>query len=212
MLTVPPPTARVEARPLSEAQKVEACKAAMLAIPPLTARVEAHLLSEAQKVEARKAAMLAVPPPTRRVQLLGQLNCDWVTQGCVRKTETPDSCTQCNRPVHFECQLSWKRNAELFHEKKCTSQGCCEYHPEYQHWREVHRKPVAEQEKEARAKEALNSCVWARLGEHKGAVVHQCQLLDRIAEKRQVWVKWTSTGNIMCISKSNLEEPTQGRE
>jgi hypothetical protein len=50
-------------------------------------------------VESRKAAMLAVssptavPSPTARVQLLGQLNCDWVTQCCVRKEETPDHCT-----------------------------------------------------------------------------------------------------------------------
>ena len=35
---------------------------------------------EAHTVEARKAAMLAIPSPTARVQLLGQLNCDWVTQ------------------------------------------------------------------------------------------------------------------------------------
>jgi hypothetical protein len=38
-------------------------------------------------------------------------------------------------------------------------------------------------------------------------VVHQCQLLDRIAEKGQVWIKWTSTGKIGCIPKSNIEEP-----
>ena len=33
------------------------------------------------------------PPPTARMQLLGQLNCDWVTQCCVMKDETPDHCT-----------------------------------------------------------------------------------------------------------------------
>ena len=33
------------------------------------------------------------PPPTARVQLLRQLNCDWVTQCCVMKNETPDHCT-----------------------------------------------------------------------------------------------------------------------
>jgi len=70
---------------------------------------------------------------------------------------------------------------------------------------------VAVHEKEARAKEVLNSFVWAREGEHKGANYHQCQVLDRIAEKGQVWVKWTSTGNIMCIPTLNIEEPTQGR-
>jgi len=42
---------------------------------------------------------------------------------------------------------------------------------------------------QARAKEALNLFVWG-----------------------QVWVKWTSTGNIMCIPTSNIEEPTQGRD
>jgi len=156
--------------------------------------------------------MLSVPPMTRRVDFLGQYNCDWVSQSCVRKMETPDSCTQCNRPVHFECQSSWERNADLSHEKKCTSQACREHHPEYQHWWGLHRKPVAVHEKEARAKEALKSFVWAREREHKGAIYHQCQLLDRIAEKGQVWVKWTLTGNIMCIPKSNIEEPTQGRE
>jgi len=48
---------------------------------------------EARIVDAHEAAMLAVPSPTARVQLLGQLNCDWVTQCCVRKEETPDHCT-----------------------------------------------------------------------------------------------------------------------
>jgi len=71
---------------------------------------------------------------------------------------------------------------------------------------------VAVHEKEARAKEALNSFVWARQGELEGANYHQCQVLDRIAEKGQVWVKWTLTGNIMCIPTSNIEEPTQGRD
>ncbi len=70
---------------------------------------------------------------------------------------------------------------------------------------------MEEHEKEARAKEALKSFVWAREGEHKGAVLHQCQILDRIAEFGQVWVKWTSTGKIMRIPRSNIEEPTQGR-
>ena len=70
---------------------------------------------------------------------------------------------------------------------------------------------MAVHEKEARAKEALNSFVWAREGEHEGANYHQCQVQDRIAEKGQVWVKWTSTGDIMCILTSNIEEPTQGR-
>ena len=171
-------------------------------------------------IGARKAAMLAIPPPSERVQYLGLCNCDWVTQCCVRKKEPPDCCTfglhnlskQCHRHVHFECQLSWERYAELSHDKKCTNQICCEHHLEYQHWREVHRKPVEEHKKEARAKEAVNSFVWAREGEHEGAVVHQCQLLGRISENEQVWVKCTSTGKIMCIPKSNIEKPTQGRE
>jgi len=178
----------------------------MLGIPPPTARVETSPLSESQKLEAR-----SVPPMTRRVDFLGQLKCDWLSQSCVRKTETPDTCTQCNRPVHFECQLSWERYADLSHEKKCTSRVCREHHPEYQHWRELHRKPVAVHEKEARAKEALNSFVWAREGEHEGANYHQCQVLDRIAEKGQVWVKWTSTGNIMCIPTSNIRAYTRSR-
>jgi hypothetical protein len=67
----------------------------MLGIPPPTARVETSPLSESQKLEAR-----SVPPMTRRVDFLGQLKCDWLSQSCVRKTETPDTCTQCNRPVH----------------------------------------------------------------------------------------------------------------
>ena len=70
---------------------------------------------------------------------------------------------------------------------------------------------MEEHEKEVRAKEDLNSFVWARDGEHKGAVVHQCQILNRIAEFGQVWVKWTSTRKIMCIPRSNIEDPTQGR-
>ena len=53
--------------------------------------------------------------------------------------------------------------------------------------------------------------MWAREGEHEGAVLHQCQILDRIAEFGQVWVKWTSTGKIMRIPRSNIEEPTQDR-
>ena len=171
-------------------------------------------------IETRKAAMLVIHPPTGRMQYLGLCNCDWVTQCCVRKKETPDRCTfglnssskQCSRPVHFECQVSWERYARLSHEKKCTYRVCREHHPEYQLWQEVDRKPVDEHEKEARAKEAVNSFVWAREGEHKGAVVHQCQLLDRIAEKGQVWVKWTSTGKIVCTPQSNIEKPTQGRE
>ena len=70
---------------------------------------------------------------------------------------------------------------------------------------------MEEHEKEARAKEAVNSFVWACEGEHEGAVVHQCQLLNRISENGQVWVKWTSTGKIMCIPKSNnIEKPIQG--
>jgi hypothetical protein len=171
-------------------------------------------------IEARIAAMLAIPPPTGRVQYLGLCNCDWVTQCCVRKKEPPDRCTfglnssskQCHLPVHFECQLPWERYADLTHEKKCTSRVCREHHPKYQHWRELHRKPVAVHEKEERAKDALNSFVWAREGEHKGAKYHQCQVLDRIAENGQVWVKWTSTGNVMCIPTSNIEEPTQGQD
>ena len=72
---------------------------------------------------------------------------------------------------------------------------------------------MEEHEKEARANIAVDSFLWAREGEHKGTVVHQCQLLDRIAEKGQVWIKWTSTGKIGCIPKSNIEEPTtQSRE
>ena len=47
---------------------------------------------EAHTVDAHKAAMLAVPSPTARVTLLGQLNCDWVTQCCVRKNDTLDHC------------------------------------------------------------------------------------------------------------------------
>jgi len=107
--------------------------------------------------------------------------------------------------------LSWERYADLSHEKKITSQVCREHHPKYQHWQKVHIKPVEEHEKEARAKEDLNSFVWALEGEHEGAVVHQCQILDRIAEFGQVWVKWTSTGKIMCIPRSNIDKPTQGR-
>jgi hypothetical protein len=156
----------------------------------------------AHTLEARKASMVAPHPPTSRVQL-GLLNCDWVSQCCVRKKETPGSCTLCNRPVHFECQLSWERYADLSHEKKITSQVCREHHPKYQHWQKVHIKPVEKHEKEARAKEDLNSFVWALEGEHEGAVVHQCQILNRIAEFGQVWVKWTSTGKIMCIPRSN---------
>ncbi len=71
---------------------------------------------------------------------------------------------------------------------------------------------MAVHEKEARAKDELNSFVWACEGEHEGAKYHQCQVLDRIAENGQVWVKWMSTGNVMCISTSNIEEPTQGRD
>jgi hypothetical protein len=193
----------LEARKFEEAQKLNARMSDMLAVPPLTARMEAS----PQKLEAR-----SVPPMTRREDFLGQLKCDWLSQSCVRKTETPDTCTQCNRPVHFQFQLSWERYADLSHEKKCTSQVCPQHHPEYQHWRELHIKPVAVHEKEAREKEALNSFVWAREGEHEGANYHQCQVLDRIAEKGQVWVKWTSTVNIMCIPTSNIEEPTQGRD
>jgi hypothetical protein len=80
--------------------------------------------------------------------------------------------------------LSWERYVELSHEKKCIFQVCREHDSEYQLFWKVHIKPVKEHEKEARAKEALNSFVWAREGEHEGAVVHQCQLLDRIAENR----------------------------
>ncbi len=54
--------------------------------------------------------------------------------------------------------------------------------------------------------------MWARESEHKGANYHQCQVLDRIAEKGQVWVKWTLAGNVICIPTSNIEEPTQGRD
>jgi len=106
---------------------------------------------KAHSVDAHEAAMLAVPSPTARVQLLGQSNCDWVTQCCVRKEETPDHCTfgldsssrrQCTRPVHFECQLAWETYAKLLHEKKRSSKVCREHHPQYQHWREVHREPV----------------------------------------------------------------------
>jgi hypothetical protein len=107
-------TARVdpiEERTLEAQRTLEARKAAMLAVLSPTARVDPI---EVRTLEARKAAMLAVPSPTARVQLLGQLNCDWVTQCCVRKGETPDHCTfgldgltrQCTRPVHFECQLA----------------------------------------------------------------------------------------------------------
>ena len=46
----------------------------------------------ARTLKARKASMLAPRPPAR-LQLLGQLNCDWVSHCCVRKTETPGSCT-----------------------------------------------------------------------------------------------------------------------
>ena len=97
---------------------------------------------EAHTVDANEAAMLAIPSPTARVTLLGQLNCDWVTQCCVRKEDTPDHCTfgldsssrrQCTRPVHFECQLAWETYAKLSHEKKCSSKVCREHHPQYQH-------------------------------------------------------------------------------
>jgi len=82
--------------------------------------------------------------------------------------------------------LSWERYADLSHEEKITSQVCREHHPKYQHWWKVHIKSVEEHEKEARAKEDLNLFVWAWEGEHKGAVVHQCQILDRISEFGQV--------------------------
>jgi hypothetical protein len=89
---------------------------------------------EARTVNAHEAAMLVVPSPTARVQLLGQLHCDWVTQCCVRKEETPDHCTfgldsssrQCTRPVHFECQLAWETYAKLSHKKNCSSKVCRE--------------------------------------------------------------------------------------
>ena len=97
------------------------------------------------KVEIRTTKFLhgKQPPPTARVQLLGQLNCDWVTHCCVMKDETPDHCTfwldssskQCTRPVHFECQLAWERYAKLSHEKKVSSKVCREHHPQYLHWR-----------------------------------------------------------------------------
>jgi len=48
---------------------------------------------EAHTVDAHEAALLVIPSPTARVSLLGQLNCDWVTQCCVRKEDTPDHCT-----------------------------------------------------------------------------------------------------------------------
>ena len=85
---------------------------------------------EAHTVDAHEAAMLAIPSPTSRVSLLGQWNCDWVIQCCVRKVDTPDHCTfgldsssrrQCTRPVHFECQLAWETYAKLSHEKRCSS-------------------------------------------------------------------------------------------
>jgi hypothetical protein len=152
-----------------ETRTVEARQAAMLAVPSPTARGKQPLSEEdpikartveapqsgcfpieTRTVEARQAAMLAVPSPTARVQLLGQLNCDWVTQCCVRKEETPDHCTfgldsssrQCTRPVHFECQLAWETYAKLSHKKKCSSKVCREHHPQYQHWQEEHLKPV----------------------------------------------------------------------
>ncbi len=123
------------------------------AVHSQTARVdtiEERTLEAQRTLEARQAATLAVPSPTARVQLLGQLNCDWVTQCYVRKGETPDHCTfgldgltrQCTCPVHFECQLAWETYAKLSHEKKCSSKVCREHHPQYQHWREVHMKPV----------------------------------------------------------------------
>jgi hypothetical protein len=193
---------------------------AQLSAGLMKSSIEDHAATMFLPIEARKAAMLSIPPPTGRVQYLGLCNCDWVTQCCVRKKEPPDRCTfglnssskQCHLPVHFECQLSWERYANLTHEKKCTSRVCREHHPEYQHWRELHRKPVAVHEKEARENNALNSFVWACEGEHEGAKYHQCQLLDRIAENGQVWVKWTSNGNVMCIPTSNIEEPTQGQD
>ncbi len=80
----------LEARKFEEAQKLNVCISDMLAVPPPTARMEASL----QKLEAR-----IVPPMTRRVDFLGQLKCDWLSQSCVRKTETPDTCTQCNHPM-----------------------------------------------------------------------------------------------------------------
>ncbi len=49
---------------------------------------------------------------------------------------------QCTRPVHFECQLAQERYAKLSHEKKVSSKVCREHHPQYQHWREVHKETV----------------------------------------------------------------------
>ena len=159
----------LEARKFEEAQKLNARMSDMLAVLPPTARMEAS----PQKLEAR-----SVPPMTRREDFLGKLECDWLSHSCVRKTETPDTCTQCNLHVHFQCQLSWERYVDLSHEKKCTSRVCREHHPKYQHWRELHIKPVAVHEKEAREKEVLNLFVRARESEHKGANYHQCQVLD----------------------------------
>jgi len=97
---------------------------------------------EAHTVDANEAAMLAIHSPAARVTLLGQMNCDWVLQCCVRKEETPDHCTfgldsssrqQCARPVHFECQLAWETYAKLSNEKKCSSKVCRKQHPQYQH-------------------------------------------------------------------------------
>ena len=102
----------LEARKFEEAQKLKARISGMLAVPPPTARMEAS----PQKLEAR-----SVPPMTRRVDFLEQLKCDWLSQSCVRKTETPDTCTQCNCPVHFECQLSWESYANLSHKEMYIS-------------------------------------------------------------------------------------------
>jgi hypothetical protein len=71
---------------------------------------------------------------------------------------------------------------------------------------------VEKHKREAREKEAVNAFVWAREGEHIGANLPQCQLVNRVAEEGKVWVKWTSTGKISCIPASNIEEPTQGQE
>jgi hypothetical protein len=103
-------TARTLEAVHSQTARVDTIEERTLEAHPIEERtLEAH-----RTLDARKAAMLAVPSPTARVQLLGQLNCDWVTQCCVRKGETPDHCTfgldgltrQCTRPVHFECQLA----------------------------------------------------------------------------------------------------------
>ncbi len=53
---------------------------------------------------------------------------------------------------------------------------------------------MAVHEKEARAKEALNSFVWAREGEHEGANYHQCQERNQEEERK-------NSANVLAIKR-----------